>query len=171
MTLDFNTPETTSSGFLDGMALSILTGRCWKKMAETIDGFQAVPDSAVMLLGSRDLDEAEETALAQSGIVRLSASAAHARLMPLLQSMAPALEGFYLHLDLDVLGSAGGRANSYAIPGGFMRDDLTALLSRIAKDVHVRALTVSAFDPSCDQTGRVKDSAFAAIASVLQARN
>src|SRR5688500_16017886 len=26
---DFNTPETSSSGFLDGMALSMVTGSCW----------------------------------------------------------------------------------------------------------------------------------------------
>ena len=29
---DFNTPETTTSGFLDGMALSIIVGHCWKSL-------------------------------------------------------------------------------------------------------------------------------------------
>ncbi|HEX6040499.1 arginase family protein [Longimicrobium sp.] len=36
---DFNTPETTRSGMLDGMALAIATGRCWTEMAGTIPGF------------------------------------------------------------------------------------------------------------------------------------
>src|SRR3954454_24637700 len=30
---DLNTPETTRSGFLDGMALSTVLGRCWTGMA------------------------------------------------------------------------------------------------------------------------------------------
>src|SRR5690242_19919163 len=41
---DFNTPETTTSGFLDGMALAVLTGRCWRTMASSIPGFVAMPD-------------------------------------------------------------------------------------------------------------------------------
>src|SRR3712207_5047701 len=29
---DFNTPETSTSGFLDGMGLATLTGACWRKL-------------------------------------------------------------------------------------------------------------------------------------------
>ena len=41
---DFNTPETSASGFLDGMALSILTGRCWPALAASFEGFEPVPE-------------------------------------------------------------------------------------------------------------------------------
>jgi arginase len=37
---DFNTPETTASGFLDGMALAMLTGRCWANLTRTVHCFQ-----------------------------------------------------------------------------------------------------------------------------------
>ena len=37
---DVNTPETSPSGFLDGMAISSLVGRCWKELSATIDGFK-----------------------------------------------------------------------------------------------------------------------------------
>ena len=37
---DFNTPETTTTGFLDGMGLAMASGRCWKAMPETIAWFQ-----------------------------------------------------------------------------------------------------------------------------------
>ena len=30
---EFNTPETTTSGFLDGMGLATATGHCWRRMA------------------------------------------------------------------------------------------------------------------------------------------
>ena len=38
---DFNTPDTTIGGFLDGMALAIVTGRCWQPLAATVPGFQS----------------------------------------------------------------------------------------------------------------------------------
>ena len=49
---DFNTPETTRSGCLDGMALAAVTGRCWSGLARAIPGFRSVVESNVM----RDLD-------------------------------------------------------------------------------------------------------------------
>ena len=56
---DFNTPQTTTSGFLDGMTLATATGQCWGELARSIEGFQPVPDNAVVLLGARDLDPGE----------------------------------------------------------------------------------------------------------------
>jgi arginase len=50
---DFNTPETTLGGFLDGMGLATLTGGCWTAITATIPGFAAVPDDHVWLLGAR----------------------------------------------------------------------------------------------------------------------
>ena len=73
---DFNTPQTTMSGFLDGMTLATATGRCWVELARSIEGFEPVPDKAVVMFGTRDLDPGEASALARSGIVRLSAEAA-----------------------------------------------------------------------------------------------
>ena len=73
---DFNTPQTTTSGFLDGMALATATGQCWGELARSIEGFQPVPENAVVLLGARDLDPGEASALARSQITRLSVEAA-----------------------------------------------------------------------------------------------
>ena len=39
---DFNTPETTTGGFLDGMGLATVTGRCWTSMAARVPGFVPV---------------------------------------------------------------------------------------------------------------------------------
>jgi len=41
---DFNTPETTTSGFLDGTVLAALTGRGWGALTASIPGFRPVPD-------------------------------------------------------------------------------------------------------------------------------
>src|SRR4029077_13931674 len=79
---DVNAPQTTMSGFLDGMTLATATGRCWMELARSIEGFEPVPENAVVLLGARDLDPGEETALARSKVVRLSAPASTTGLEP-----------------------------------------------------------------------------------------
>ncbi|HUP63550.1 MAG TPA: arginase family protein [Thermoanaerobaculia bacterium] len=40
---DYNTPDATESGFLDGMSMAILTGHCWKNLASTIPHFTPIP--------------------------------------------------------------------------------------------------------------------------------
>jgi arginase len=164
---DFNTPETTTTGFLDGMALAMLTGRCWRSLSETIENFQAVPGSSLLLLGARDLDDAEEAALTQAGIRRLSAADATKGLKTLLQAMTRGVSQFYVHLDLDSLDPKEGRANGYSAPDGFTRQGLLASLGTIKSSVDVCALTVSAYDPSYDKSGTVQEAAFAAISTIV----
>src|SRR5262245_41931226 len=36
---DFNTPDTTLTGVLDGMALAMLTGRCWRGPCRGVSGY------------------------------------------------------------------------------------------------------------------------------------
>jgi arginase len=166
---DFNTPQTTMSGFLDGMTLATATGRCWAEMARSIEGFEPVPDQAVVLLGARDLDPGEEAALARSKVVRLSAEAAPIGIQSVLQSLSHEMDQFYLHLDLDALDPIEGRANSYSARGGFSSTDLQTLLSTIARDLPIKALTIAGYDPSYDKDGTVCRVALNAAATVSAA--
>src|SRR5215210_30309 len=45
---DFNTPETTTSGFLDGMGLATIAGLCWVNMAASVVGFRAVAGANIL---------------------------------------------------------------------------------------------------------------------------
>jgi arginase len=65
---DFNTPETTETGFLDGMGLAMATGRCWRAILSTIPGFSPIPDAHIVHVGARDLDVVEAQMLSQSDI-------------------------------------------------------------------------------------------------------
>ena len=166
---DFNTPETTTSGFLDGMGLAMVAGRCWRQMTATIENFHPVPDSSILLLGARELDPSEVAALMHSGITRLTVSEAQERIRPLLDVIVSQAKQFYVQLDLDTLDTTVGRASAYAAPGGFSLVDLISLLSTIASRLPVSGLTISAYDPSCNRTGTVQEATFAAIASLLSA--
>src|SRR6187551_1045646 len=71
---DFNTPDTTTSGFLDGTALATLIGECWHALTGAIPGFRPVSDTDVVLVGARDIDPAEELRLARSRVIRVEAA-------------------------------------------------------------------------------------------------
>jgi arginase len=165
---DFNTPQTTMSGFLDGMTLATATGRCWTELARSIEGFEPVPDNAIAMFGVRDLDPGEATTLARSGIVRLSAEASPNDIEPVLQSLGERISKFYIHLDLDSLDPAEARANGYAARGGFSGAKLQELLSLITTKLPVKAMTIASYDPAYDNDGRVCAIALDAASTALQ---
>jgi arginase len=164
---DFNTPETTASGFLDGMALAVLTGRCWANLACTVHGFQPVPERDVVLLGARELDDGERALLDGSGIALLAPEQARTQLAPVLEKLSG--RDAYVHLDLDALDPAEGRANGLAVPGGFTVDEACAALEQVAHTLPVRAVALTAYDPACDSEGRICRAASRLLCALLGA--
>ena len=152
---DFNTPETTTSGFLDGMALAALTGRCWRGLTSSIPGFRPASDAHAVLVGARDLDDAESRELAASRVTRVEASrlesdGASAALEPALSELARHVSRVYLHIDLDVHDPAEAQANQYAVPGGLSARTVRDLVRVVADRFTVVAAALTAYDPAFD---------------------
>jgi arginase len=157
---DFNTPDTTTSGFLDGTSLATLTGQCWQALTTSIPGFRPVSDAHVVLVGARDLDPAEETALAQSRVARIEAArmqaaGAEAALDDALTALARHVTRVYVHLDLDVHEPAEAQANQYAVPGGLSASMVRELVRVVADRFSIVAAALTAYDPSYDADGRM----------------
>lgn len=157
---DFNTPETTASGFLDGMALAALTGRCWQALTASIPGFRPVPDAHVVLVGARDLDAAEERALGASGVMRIGAERVRvdgvaSALDEALTALAGRVSRVYLHIDLDVHDPAGAQANHFAVPGGLSAAAVRDLVRVVAERFTIAAAALTAYDPACDPDNRM----------------
>jgi arginase len=170
---DFNTPETTASGFLDGMALATATGRCWSALAATIPGFSPIPDANVIHLGVRDLDPAEKALLDNSAITVLDAE--EVRRAGVSQALEPALASWrgrvdrvYFHLDLDVLDPEEATANQYAMPGGLTVSQVEEAVSLVGSHFPICAAAITAYDPSCDPDNRVPGAAIRLAERLLQ---
>jgi arginase len=164
---DFNTPETTTGGFLDGMALATVVGRCWARLAAAVPGFRPVPEERVILAGCRDLDPPEAELLARSDVVLLPPERARPGLDGALRALRSRTPDVYLHLDLDVLDPEVGRANGLAAPGGPGLEELRTMLESVASTLRVRAVALTAYDPEHDPQGRICDAASAVLRAVL----
>ena len=127
---DFNTPQTTASGFLGGMCLA---GACglWDT------GFGAGLDPArVIMHGVRDLDAGERVALDTSGVYRLERPAQLAGLT------------LFVHVDLDVLDPEFLPA-SFPAAGGVSPEALNGLLSEVVQVATVVGAEITSAAPGC----------------------
>jgi arginase len=172
---DLNTPETTPSGYLDGMALAQATGLCWGTLTKSIPGFRPVPESDVVLIAARDLDPGEEDLLKRSPITwirsqDIKAAGAKAALEPSLAALSQRTAGVYLHIDLDVLDPEVLKANMYASPGGLTLDELQDAIETIVGRLTLEAAGLAAYDPAADEENKGPAVASRLIDAVLAAR-
>lgn len=164
---DLNTPETTRSGFLDGMSLAIATGRCWTALSATLPGWTPIPDANVCLVGTRDADPPEAELLRASAATVLPPDELAARLSPTLDALRARAESVYLHIDLDVLDPREGRANDFAVPGGLLLPQVRELIAEIRRSFEIGAVALTAYDPTCDPDARIPAATRAIVDGVL----
>jgi len=146
---DFNTPETTPTGFLDGMAVAMVAGLCWKGMTSRIPGFAPVPENQIVMTGLRALDTLEEANIESSQVKRVAiADAAGA-----IESISP--DELYVHVDLDVFDTSVGSANGFAVSGGLTRADFMRFAAEICERFNVGACALTAYDPAYDTDNRI----------------
>ncbi|HEY7481328.1 MAG TPA: arginase family protein [Gemmatimonadales bacterium] len=164
---DCNTPETTTTGFLDGMGLTTALGLCWRDLAATVPGFEPVLPRMSFLLGARDLDPAEASWLEQSEVTSIPVGQVPDGL-PMLLEQAPVADAIgYVHLDLDVLDPSVGRANYLPVPQGLSLEQLTGAIAAVRGRVPLAAATVASYSPEEDHDQGICRAAFAAITALL----
>jgi arginase family enzyme len=149
---DFNTPDTTGSGYLGGMALA---GACGLWDAGL--GGAPVPADRVVLAGVRDLDSAEREALEASDVTVIGASPVET-----LVAVKNALDGapVYVHLDLDVLDPEDFPAQ-FPAPGGLGPEKLYDLLEAVTDSSEVIGFEVTAFAASDNELERAVEASTA----------
>jgi arginase len=157
---EFNTPETTTTGFIDGMGLAIAVGHCWKAMARGVPGFSAVPEENVVMAGVREVDPAERERLDASGVTVVGADRMEKQGLGALAKALDALKSrvgrVYVHLDLDVLNARKvGKANEFAAEGGPDAEELEAALGMVRERFEVAAAGIASYDPAFDMDGRI----------------
>jgi arginase len=133
---DFNTLDTSPSGFLGGMPLAMMVGRGDRSIGRAV-GLLPVPERDVWLVDARDLDPLEDSALAKSAVNRCSMQE-----FGTLRFDRPV----YLHIDNDVVDAVEVPANNYPVPGGpSLAVTIDACVS-FAKHNSIRAVSLSGWN-------------------------
>lgn len=156
---DFNTWETTPSGFLGGMPLAMLVGRGDQTMVEGVE-LTPLPEAQVVLTDARDLDPGEREAVAGSAMTHLPDTAV------LLD--APLPDGpLYVHFDVDVVNVNELPTVSYPAPDGPSVALLGQVFRRLAQTGRVTAVSVSAWNPDLDTDSRSRAAAMNLLAELV----
>jgi arginase len=153
---DLDTPEDNVSGFLDVMALSVLTGGCWAAQRARVPRFAALREADVALLGVRDLAPYQAEQVARAATRTASGAFAPDAARGAIETLPVPL---YLHVDLDVLDTSVGRANHFAAPGGPSLETVLATIDAAFDHGRMVAATLSAYDPSADRDRRILTAA------------
>jgi arginase len=146
---DFNTWETTPSGFLGGMPLAMLVGRGEGTIAEAV-GLHPQPETQVILTDARDLDPGESVALQSSDVIHLR------NVKDVLQYPFGGLP-LYIHLDTDVIDPRDAPAMNYMTPGGPRADDLKTIFHFLAANERILAVSLSSWNPALEGASRAQD--------------
>lgn len=154
---DFNTWETTPSGFLGGMPLAMIAGRGENTIARAA-GLRPLAENRIILTDGRDLDPGERTSLQNSAVTHLKDP------KDLLSHPLPEMP-LYIHIDTDIITPDQAPAQNYPTPGGPSVAELAEVFLRLAKKYRVAAVSVSSWNPGLDKD---KASERASL-SVLQA--
>ena len=150
---DFNTPESTLSGFFPGMTLAIATGHCYRKYRTRLGPAAPLDEETVLMLGVRDLDAEERERLAASriGVVQWSDGEPCADVTDALDRLAGRVDDVYLHIDLDSLDpSVAPAIVDHPVPGGLSLVQLETILRGALERFRMRAATVATYNPMLD---------------------
>lgn len=154
---DFATPEESLTGSAASMCLALAVGRGDSPLARLAGPAPLVRAEDVVLIGRRDTDHVVEieAALASSGILDLPdpvlAETGGAAAATALERIGRAeLNGFWIHVDADVLDPRLIPAVDSPEPGGPGIEELAALLRPLVDQPRALGLQVTIYDPALD---------------------
>ncbi|MFK3679165.1 arginase family protein [Microbacterium sp. NPDC090218] len=131
---DFNTPDTTESGYLGGMVLAAACGLWDSGHGAGVDPKQ------VIVVGGRDIDPAEGELLAGAGVTVLTPSeSTPARVLELVAGRP-----VWIHVDWDVL-EPGYIPAAYRVGGGLLPHQIAEIFAALPS-ASVRGVELAEFE-------------------------
>jgi arginase len=131
---DFNTWETTPSGFLGGMPLAMIAGLGELRMNQAV-GLEPIPAEKIILADGRDLDSGEKELVEESGITHLKDFSS-------LKDYP--FEGpVYLHFDCDVVHLDDVSAVKYPAKGGPRAEEVADVFKNLKSRLELVAISAT----------------------------
>jgi len=170
---DFNTPETSPSGFLDGMGLAIATGQCFHDIDAIIKNMHPIQESYTLHIGARDLDPKERNLLESTKVlivenIILKKKGIQNGLLPKLIELKSQTQQVYLHIDIDVIDPSVAPGVDFPTPEGLFIDEMEEAFEIIGENIQIKAAALTAYNPEKDFANKTLQAGFKVINSILR---
>ncbi|MCP4723343.1 MAG: arginase [Desulfobacteraceae bacterium] len=168
---DFNTPETSPSGNIHGMPLAALIGEGHPSLVNVGRPGMKVHPENVVLIGQRDLDQAEKKRLKQSGITVFTmrdideqgiSSVANKAIMKFAH-----LKRIHLTVDMDALDPLEAPGVGTPVPGGISYREAHLLMEILADSGKVASMDLVEVNPILDVANKTAELAVELTLSAL----
>jgi arginase len=158
---DFNTPETTPSGFLGGMPLAWLVGRGDMRYMDGV-GLKPISETAVTVTDGRNLDPEEGEALYASDVTL------YEKVSSLLQASWSG-KPLYIHFDTDVIDTAEMPALNYPEPDGPSVAETAETLHHVVSESQVVGVLFSLWNDTLPGAETARDSTLSLVQTLVDA--
>ncbi len=155
---DFNTPETSPSGFIGGMPLAIACGR-GPRLTEDVESQRPLLDEKqVVHVGSRSLDP-DESELLRSSVKLLSAVELKKRgarevALEISRFLNSSCDWIIAHLDVDVFDPSLVPGVDFPETGGLSSQDVLEIFGSLQSTRKLKVVDLTAYNQSLDKENR-----------------
>ncbi len=156
---DFNTRETTPSGFIGGMPLAMIVGRGDQTLMKAA-ALTPLPERNVFLADARDLDPGERELLQESKVL-------HATDVASIPQLISSEQPIYIHLDTDVIDASEAPAMKYPVKGGPTLKKLREMVKRLANTGRVAGVSMTLWDLEQDADRRTERASMALLKAAI----
>ncbi|MDT9690501.1 arginase family protein [Streptomyces sp. P9(2023)] len=173
---DFYQPEAEPTGEAASMELALVTGRGPRMLTELEGRGPLVRDEDVVVFGFRDAEESAAAGMQPlpPGLYALdldavrAVGAGEAARGAVGRLTGGGTDGFWVHLDVDVLDDAVMPAVDYRQPGGLTWSELETVLGTALSDDRAVGLDVTIFNPRLDPDGTIATRLAECLAACLR---
>ncbi|WP_410505942.1 arginase family protein [Microbacterium meiriae (nom. nud.)] len=121
-----------------------------------IPGFCAIPEEDALLIGTRNLTDAQRTNLRDLGLTMLGPrDSAGTEPLTAPDTLARRADVIHLRIDLDVFDPSISPASVCVASGGLHARDVQAVVLRACERVPIGSLTLALYDPAFDPEQRL----------------
>lgn len=157
---DFMDISLSETGGVGGMAASIVTGNGHQKLTNILNLSPYIKEENLWCVGNREYDDEYENEIRKSSATYVSLQElrkqgiANAVKRFLSEVENKNLDGFWLHIDVDVLNDDIMPCVDSRTPDGLTYDEFNELTSYLFESKKLSGLEITILDPDLDETGK-----------------
>ncbi len=169
---DMNTPETTPSGNIHGMPVSVLMGYGAPQLVQLNGASPSISAENVTIIGARDVDPGEKELIRELNVRVITMSEIDDRgisacIEEAIERATTGTAGFHLSFDLDAIDPWEAPGVGTPVEGGLTYREAHLICEKIAQSRHMLSMEMVELNPVLDSRNRTAELAVSLIESAL----